>query len=418
MKNTILKRLCALALVVVLLTSLCGCTNLDYKKAESLMEEKSYQEAIELYKSMEENGGYKDSAEKIKECNYNLASEKFDSKDYIKAYELYESLGDYKDSVDLAKNAGYVLASTYVANDNFSEAYLIFSKLGDYKKSKSLASKCESYMLKNAKVGDAVYYGLYEQDGDSSNGLEPIHWIVMATNKDSVLLLSKYILEKMEFGRTHYWEESSLREWLNNDFYKNAFSKSERKSIQRMITSEKTNDNVFCLSAEEARGLFPNDESRKACPTEALIKNEFKTWGDCGNWWTRSISTASDGKGVVPVEGDGNVRSAGTVPYYCGSYTNIGARPAICVSLTTTSKKAQNMNRFGFDSNTDLDHEPDLWSGKSHSSSGSSSGKCIVCNGTGTVKYYYGSSDLEAWLSGHDAYTFGKCTSCNGTGKG
>lgn len=42
--------------------------------------------------------------------------------------------------------------------------------------------------------------------------------------------------------------------------------------------------------------------------------------------------------------------------------------------------------------------------------------KCINCNGTGTVKYYYGSSDLEAVLSGHDPYTFGSCSMCNGTG--
>lgn len=43
--------------------------------------------------------------------------------------------------------------------------------------------------------------------------------------------------------------------------------------------------------------------------------------------------------------------------------------------------------------------------------------KCIVCNGTGYVKCYYGSSDLEAYLSGHDPYWYIKCTSCKGTGK-
>jgi hypothetical protein len=46
----------------------------------------------------------------------------------------------------------------------------------------------------------------------------------------------------------------------------------------------------------------------------------------------------------------------------------------------------------------------------------SSSGKCIICNGTGYVKYYYGESDLEAYLAGQDPYTVGKCTSCNGRG--
>ncbi len=56
------------------------------------------------------------------------------------------------------------------------------------------------------------------------------------------------------------------------------------------------------------------------------------------------------------------------------------------------------------------------------SSSGGSSGslpggKCSICNGTGSVKYYYGDSDLQAYLDGQDPYTFGVCTACNGTGK-
>lgn len=38
---------------------------------------------------------------------------------------------------------------------------------------------------------------------------------------------------------------------------------------------------------------------------------------------------------------------------------------------------------------------------------------CPHCNGSGYVKYYYGSSDLEAYLDGYDPYTVGKCTSCN-----
>lgn len=43
--------------------------------------------------------------------------------------------------------------------------------------------------------------------------------------------------------------------------------------------------------------------------------------------------------------------------------------------------------------------------------------KCPFCNGTGSVRYYYGSSNLEAILSGHDPYTVGECSSCKGKGK-
>lgn len=53
----------------------------------------------------------------------------------------------------------------------------------------------------------------------------------------------------------------------------------------------------------------------------------------------------------------------------------------------------------------------------SNNSSKKSGKKCSMCNGTGSVKYYYGESDLEAILTGHDPYTFGPCPSCDGTGK-
>ena len=41
---------------------------------------------------------------------------------------------------------------------------------------------------------------------------------------------------------------------------------------------------------------------------------------------------------------------------------------------------------------------------------------CPVCGGSGLIKYNYGSSDLEAVLSGHDPYTFSQCYKCLGKG--
>lgn len=182
-----------------------------------------------------------------------------------------------------------------------------------------------------------------------------------------------------------------------------------------MITSDNTEDMVFLLSAEEARGFFSSDDSRVAYATEYVRKMSFHVYEGKGRWWTRSISTASDGKGVVIVQTDGNVRSAGCIP----DANDVFVRPVVALNISgNTIPDAQNMSIFGYDSNHDLDNEPDEWSNENYgSSSGSSSGKCIVCNGTGYVKFYYGNSDLEAWLSGHDPYTFVVCSSCGGTGK-
>lgn len=56
-------------------------------------------------------------------------------------------------------------------------------------------------------------------------------------------------------------------------------------------------------------------------------------------------------------------------------------------------------------------------SGYNSGINGNKEDKCAICNGTGYVKYYYGESDLQAYLDGYDPYTVDKCTSCGGTGK-
>ena len=139
---------------------------------------------------------------------------------------------------------------------------------------------------------------------------------------------------------------------MNGSFYRNAFSEEEKSMIQRIITSHETSDHVFCLSAEEARAFFVSDEDRVAEATSALVENGYRVM----SWWTRSISTATNGKGVVEVESDGNVRSAGCVP----DYKEMGVRPCICVDFKGNSPENLNLVMFGIDSNTDLDNEPDI----------------------------------------------------------
>lgn len=423
----------AIALLIGLVAiSLCGCASSDYKKAEELLAAGSYEEALVLYESLETNGGYEDSAEKVMECNYNIAGKAYEEMDYSKSAEMYAALTEYKDSAELEKKSEYALANVYALNENFIDAYEVFFKLGSYEKSSELASVCQERMLNSADVGDELFYGKYEQDGDTENGEEPIRWLVIAKSDDNdkVLIISKYLLDMVKFSKSDKseWEISDQREWYNTEFLESVFSETEKNSIQRMITSELTDDLVFNLSAEEARAFFADDESRVATPTEALLAKDFEVWSsqkDSADWWTRSVASAKNGKGVVYVNGSGEVKSTGIAANSPNQYStgaDIGIRPAVCISLSETTEEAQNMLCFGIDSNIGLDNEPDLYQGgkylKNYQKGGSSGGKCPNCNGTGYVKYYYGSSDLEAWLSGHDSYTTGPCSMCGGTGKG
>lgn len=92
-------------------------------------------------------------------------------------------------------------------------------------------------------------------------------------------------------------------QWLNNEFYMNAFNSVEQKAIWESITKTNNNfkygtnggndtaDKVFLLSVEDAIKRFPNDEGRKAKATEYAQKVGGtvinKKIGDSW-WWLRS----------------------------------------------------------------------------------------------------------------------------------
>ena len=271
--------------------------------------------------------------------------------------------------------------------------------------------------ITDATEGEFVLLGHYQQDKDL-NADEPIEWFVLARENDKILLISRYILEKKRFGNTADWKDSELRSWLNNEFYTSAFSSDEQTKIQRIVTSNETSDLVFCLSSEEARGLFGLDIERVGHITEYLRKQNFKDYKGqgMGEWWTRSVGGITFGgeSSVVIVDNmTGKVLSTGKNPDVSGinSY-DVGVRPVVCISLSGDTSEAMNMSVFGFESNQDLDNEMIPKSSKN-----SSSGKCPNCGGSGVTKYYYGGSDLEAYFSGHDSYELGVCPMCKGTGK-
>ena len=110
------------------------------------------------------------------------------------------------------------------------------------------------------EVGEEITLGKYEQDNNMDNGSEDIEWVVADTYQGKALLVSKYILDQQVYGEVdgsdnvqNQWIDSTLRTWLNNDFYNSAFSEQEKGIILPTLTSERDslNDNVFIISREE-----------------------------------------------------------------------------------------------------------------------------------------------------------------------
>lgn len=76
-----------------------------------------------------------------------------------------------------------------------------------------------------------IIFGVYEQDGDLTNGPEPIEWEVLGTDSNGTLLVSRYILDCQPYNTEYVdvtWETCSLRAWLNDDFLNTAFTPFEQ----------------------------------------------------------------------------------------------------------------------------------------------------------------------------------------------
>ncbi len=143
-----------------------------------------------------------------------------------------------------------------------------------------------------------INFGNYPQGADGKKS--PIEWLVLEDLGDEVLVLSRYGLDCKKYHHKKVnvtWEQCDLREWLNNDFLKAAFSEEEIKRIKVSELKTKygtdgensTKERVFCLSIEEAKRYFKNNEKGQCNPTD-YARNQG-TYVDTNSycfWWLRS----------------------------------------------------------------------------------------------------------------------------------
>lgn len=144
--------------------------------------------------------------------------------------------------------------------------------------------------LRGVVVGDVIYFGRYEQSGSISDGEEEIEWIVLETRSDRVLVISRYILERIVYDSQggYYapaWDDSAVCLWLNSAFYQEAFTNEEKSLIETVTVTNEIRDaqnRVFILNAPEARKYFDTDSSRIAEPTRFISSNSnwtaYRAW--------------------------------------------------------------------------------------------------------------------------------------------
>ena len=265
-------------------------------------------------------------------------------------------------TTELFERSGYQLAAQlalgdstlafYEVPDGADEAVVIHSGGADYFYTvlngfRGWLEGDGRYLGRVDQETETYTFGSYEQDGDSSNGKEPIEWLVLDRNGDRALLLSKYALDYQSFMpfyepvTEHYtWESCSLRRWLNSTFLNAAFNSSERQRLltTTVITSPgslhrengpvTTEDRVFLLSNTEVYAYFANEAATAAEYTAyALSENPWPgsaaTPGPA-DWWLRTTDGYDHPDGVYA---DGRVGEGARA--YEGEYV----RPAIWITV-------------------------------------------------------------------------------------
>lgn len=172
-------------------------------------------------------------------------------------------------------------------------------------------------------VGTEFTFGSYEQDADPDTPPEPIEWQVLEVQNGQVLVISKYALDAVPYSndRRAGWNTSSLKKWLNSDFYNTAFTKGE----QALISPSPEGD-IFLLSADEALQYFPRIGSRVGVSTP-YAKAQARRQYDNQIWWLRNVLDD-------PAKSAAYVDETGDIKYtHDKSLTYVVVRPCFRLNL-------------------------------------------------------------------------------------
>lgn len=197
------------------------------------------------------------------------------------------------------------------------------------------------------RVGSTITFGSYEQDGVTLNGSEPIEWYVLYTDNDTALLITKYALFPGAYNNSWgslTWDECSLRDWLNDTFYEDVFSSTEKNAIlttalpgetnpvYKTSAGEETEDKVFILSIAEAKKYLNETRLLKGVPTDYAVACGTRKSEDGTCWyWLRNPGKTHTKAAYVTT--DVTISELGAqLNYYDG-----GVRPVIRVATSKLS---------------------------------------------------------------------------------
>jgi hypothetical protein len=239
-------------------------------------------------------------------------------------------------------------AKSYFSVGKINEGISSMERLNNFPYNSPIKSLFKDSAYKavgKVKVGESVYLGRYEQDGNEENGKEPIEWIVLHKEGGKALLISKYVLDIKSYSKytsrfEMHWDVCFIRKWLGETFYNDYFTADEKKIIietenenkvpesSAAKDGEKTLDKAFLLSIEEVEKYLPEELRKTVATRYAKNRGEYVESKD-GNcmWWLRTLGRKPEFTSFVYT--DGKIMSHGMD----GKNQSVGMRPSLWIEM-------------------------------------------------------------------------------------
>ena len=142
------------------------------------------------------------------------------------------------------------------------------------------------YIMANKPDPNVITFGTYEGS--------PIEWIKIQEENKMVLLVSKYSLFSAPFDSNFndgYWSNSTIRTFLNNNFFNESFTNEEKKQIVNVKLTDVNNckDDIFLLSRDQMRSLLTQGQQSDIL----RLKQGNTITSSKGSCWTRTYASRS-----------------------------------------------------------------------------------------------------------------------------
>ena len=167
-------------------------------------------------------------------------------------------------------------------------------------------------------TADTAYWFKYEK----------VEWDVLTIENGYAMLISHKIINSQSYSLTNNnnYESSSIRTWLNNTFYNEAFNTTEKEFIQETIVDNSAETtNVFLLSYQEASSFYSENSERVAFVTEYAKCENVDSSATKGPWYLRSHDSSTSAVNTIA--------AGGSLINYEAKLSYIGTRPVIWIKV-------------------------------------------------------------------------------------